>query len=158
MNKDRRDARSIFTGVRPAILIVTVVIASFYLWGALRLGLVNYGTPGPGVFPLLSALLVITMALASFLEMAAHEPKVDQPIEDRSRLLIYTGAMLLWALSFSYLGFVTSSAIAILIVVVLGEGQSLVFGFAVTVTCTLISWFLFQKVLSVPLPAGMLFR
>lgn len=158
MEKYPRNAISMFTGVRAVILFSLILGGAAYVWGALKLGLVYYGTPGAGLFPLLSGVLVVAMAVISLFEISSDKAAASDPIENWSRLAIYSVGTLFWALTFSYLGFTISSAIAIFVATLFAERQGVITSGVITAVSIAVSWAFFYKMLSVPLPSGILFR
>ncbi|MCC7426876.1 MAG: tripartite tricarboxylate transporter TctB family protein [Alphaproteobacteria bacterium] len=125
----------------------------------------DYFEPGPGLFPLATALLVagsaalaVGVAVRARLRAsgAADEGAMPSSVEDRSRLLIYAGIAILWPLAFEPMGFLLSSALALLAAFRIGERMAWLPSLLFAAGSVLAGWLLFERMLGVPLPRGLL--
>jgi putative tricarboxylic transport membrane protein len=121
---------------------------------AWRLGLWQAGAPGPGLFPLLAALMLFGTSIGAAMQrpgdLGGAEPA------DRTRLLRYALAMLAFAIAFGLLGVVLATFG--FVVGVLRGIERLRWSQALAVAALLaaLSWIVFRQLLGVPLPAGLL--
>jgi len=121
---------------------------------ALHLGLWRYGSPGPGLFPFLAALLLLATALAA-LRDRGEQAEGAEPI-DRPRFLRYGAAILVFMLLLKPLGALLAS-IGLFLAVLRGiERRSWLAAASVALVAAVGSWGLFRETLGVPLPRGLL--
>lgn len=121
---------------------------------ALDLGLWRYGTPGPGLFPFLAALLLLGTALAAARERQETASEAE-PV-DRPRFLRYGLVVLAFTLLLKPLGTILAS-IGLFLAVLRGiERRSWLAAVSVALTAAVGSWGLFRETLGVPLPRGLL--
>lgn len=121
---------------------------------ALNLGLWRYGTPGPGLFPFLAALLLLGTALAA-LRGTGEQAGETEPV-DRPRFLRYGLVVLTFTLLLKPLGTILAS-IALFLAVLRGiERRSWLAAASVALVAAVGSWGLFRETLGVPLPRGLL--
>lgn len=145
---------------RFAALALTA-IALGALAPALRLGLWRAGVPGPGLFPFLSAVLLLLMGLVTAMsrpsaeEAAQAEEAEDGPVDPR-RLVGYGAAIAAFGLIMKPLG--TAVAVTSLLIAVLRgiERQPWLLSLGLAFGLAILSWGLFEHLLGVPLPRGVL--
>ena len=130
------------------LLGATGIVAALEAWRSMPMG--TAGDPGPGAVPLVLGLAVGALALATAL--ARNWPR-GAPIE-RGRALGVASALVGWVLALPYLGFASTTVIALL---VLGRaigpapiGRLLVFALLMGGGASL----LFGTLLRLPLPRG----
>jgi putative tricarboxylic transport membrane protein len=119
----------------------------------------EYVQPGPGLFPAISAALSAICAAAALLDaLRARRRGVaaeTEPTEWR-RLLVYAAIVLAWPASFATLGFAVSSLLALALLMKLGEGMGWVASLGIAAATVALGWLLFERLLGVPLPHGVL--
>jgi len=137
-----------------AALGFLLLFALAWLWLSLRMPLWEYVQPGPGLFPAIAAGLAALCAAAALIvtrgAAAAHE------LVEWRRLLVYLAVVLLWPACFASAGFVVSSFVALALLLRLGERLSWIAAFGSAALATGAGWLLFERLLGVPLPHGML--
>jgi len=142
-------------------LVGPVLLASigvFAIHGSIGLGLWRGDIPGPGLYPLIcSAILTGLCLLAVLVEIVRHRPpEIQGEPMLWLRLGLYVVSLLVFAVLIEPLGFMPTSVLALMLAMRAGEGrpwsQSLVISLAGSVAI----WFLFDRLLGVPLPAGVL--
>ena len=89
---------------------------------SLRLGLWRQSSPGEGLFPFLTALAMVTFSVAALVrdwirrEPARPRADSDRTTSDRTGLIrvgAYLGALVFYAVSLEFLGFIAATAITI---------------------------------------------
>jgi putative tricarboxylic transport membrane protein len=128
-----------------------VLSLGYPLWGDFQ--------PGPGLFPAIAAGLAVLCALgafggALFAARGAVPARGEAPVW--RRLLVYVAILLLWAASFSTLGFVVSGAVALTLLMRAGEGMGWPHSLGIAGLIIALGWLLFEVLLGVPLPHGVL--
>lgn len=121
---------------------------------AWRLGLWHGGAPGPGLFPLLAALMLLGTSIGA--AMQCPEDLGGAEPADRTRLLKHALAMAAFAIAFGFLGVVPATFG--FVVGVLRGIERLRWSQALAIAAVLaaMSWIVFRQLLGVPLPAGLL--
>jgi putative tricarboxylic transport membrane protein len=120
---------------------------------ALRLGLWLGGTPGPGLFPFLAALMLLGASIAAFFQSPAHAE--DSEPADRRRLVGYAAAISVFAAAFSLLGSIIATFGFLVGVLRAIERLRWSYALAIATTLAVLSWMVFRQLLGVPLPAGL---
>jgi putative tricarboxylic transport membrane protein len=126
-----------------------VAAAVAALWQAWEWGFLDFGMPGPGLFPALAAGLMGVSALIALRRRApAPEPA------DRLRLFAYIAAILGFALLLEPLGM--TACVALLLLALLGGLERMRWQVVVPVTAlgSASCFLLFDKLLKVPMPRG----
>ena len=121
---------------------------------AWRLGLWQAGAPGPGLFPLLAALMLLGTSIGTAMQrpgdLGGAEPA------DRTRLLKHALAMAAFAIAFALLG-VVPATFGFVVAVLRGiEWLRWFQALAIAAVLAALSWIVFRQLLGVPLPAGLL--
>jgi putative tricarboxylic transport membrane protein len=133
------------------------------LFAARKLPLMSEFGPGSGFFPtLLSGLLVILSLMIIIsawwrnrrVKTSQETPKILGP--DKKKYFIYLGLFFAFSLFFATLGYTLSLVLFLGIILKYGEKQSWKTTFGVVIISGLVSYFLFVKFLSIPLPEGIL--
>ncbi len=132
-----------------------LLFALGWLWLALRLPLWEYVQPGPGLFPAIAAALSALCAAAALL-FTRGEDSVEEKAPEWRRLLVYLAVVLLWPAGFAPAGFVVSSLVALTLMLRLGERLGWIAAFGGAALATGAGWLLFERLLGVPLPHGVL--
>ncbi|MBA3518508.1 MAG: tripartite tricarboxylate transporter TctB family protein [Rhizobiales bacterium] len=124
---------------------------------ALRYGIWVDAGPGPGLFPLIAALLIVIASPAVALELARPVPAQpdtgDEHVGTPGRLLTYMAVALAWPFLLEPLGYAPASAVAVLVLLVAG-GVGWIASLAVTAAAVGGSYLLFDTLLEVPLPGS----
>jgi putative tricarboxylic transport membrane protein len=126
---------------------------------SLRYPLWEFVQPGPGLFPAIAAglaaccaagALAFTLAARRRGSAAEAEPIVWP------RLLVYGAIVLAWPASFATLGFAVSGIVALTLLLRAGEGMGWLASLGIAGGTVAAGWLLFEKLLGVPLPHGVL--
>jgi len=145
-----------------ALLLLLGVVG---IIAARRHAMWDFFEPGPGLFPLAAALLVagsaalaLAAALRARLRGAAAAGAAAEPaqVAEWPRLLVYAAVAILWPLAFEPLGFLLSSALALLAAFRIGERMAWPASLLFAGATVLAGWLLFERMLGVPLPRGLL--
>lgn len=111
-------ARLVAHAVLAAIGLVALAIS-------LRLGLWRQSSPGEGLFPFLTALAMVTFSVAGlvrdWMQRAAPSPRA---VRDRTGLIrvgAYLGALVFYAVSLEFLGFIVATALTITFILRVAE-------------------------------------
>jgi putative tricarboxylic transport membrane protein len=128
-----------------------VLSLGYPLWGDFQ--------PGPGLFPSMAAGLAVACALGALggtfvVARRAAAARGEAPVW--RRLLVYVAIVLLWAASFATLGFAISGVIALTLLMRAGEGMGWLPSLGVAGITVALGWLLFEVLLGVPLPHGVL--
>ncbi|MCC7271864.1 MAG: tripartite tricarboxylate transporter TctB family protein [Alphaproteobacteria bacterium] len=157
-------ARRVAAGDAAALVAILVLVA-LAGWRSLGYGVWSYGEPGPGLFPfLVCALAGIcgVVALAATLAGDAPAAEIDPDAAQQEgpmmwgKLALYVGVIAAWPWLMAPLGFVLSTAAALFVVLRLAEGMAWGPAAAVLVGTVGASWLVFERILGVPLPHGLL--
>ena len=138
----------------------------FFLFGAsFIIGSLRYPTwdrygPGPGFFPLLLGILFSALSLLLLIGSIARQEEADKK-EDGSQSPIHRTVLYLFVLFgfyffFERLGFLLTLFFFMTGVLYLFGKRSIRSSLSISVLTTLFSYLIFARLLSVPLPAGIL--
>ncbi len=131
-----------------------VIVALVAAVAAVRMGVWRSGAPGPGLFPLSAALLLLVASLGVAVQ-TGPEDGAQEPV-DRPRLLRYGAAIAVFGLVLKPLGAVVAT-VGLLVAILRGvERQPWAFSFGIALTLAFLSWAVFRHLLGVPLPRGIL--
>ena len=145
------------------IAAVCVLIGVIYLIGALNLPETNLAKdPGPKVFPIVGAVIVIASSAAILLKRYDNEPKAVYTKEQWKKAVIMLGLFIVYLLMLWILGFLISTPIILLVssYMFTDEGvkvalwKRVVFALALT----FFLYWIFAKVLVMLLPTGMILK
>ncbi len=145
------------------IAAVCVLIGVIYLIGALNLPETNLAKdPGPKVFPIVGAVIVIVSSAAILLKRYDNEPKAVYTKEQWRKAVIMIGLFVVYLLMLWVLGFLISTPIILLVssYMFTDEGvkvalwKRVVFALALT----FFLYWIFAKVLVMLLPTGMILK
>lgn len=145
------------------IAAVCVLIGVIYLIGALNLPETNLAKdPGPKVFPIVGAVIVIASSAAILLKRYDNEPKAVYTKEQWKKAVIMLGLFIVYLLMLWVLGFLISTPIILLVssYMFTDEGvkvalwKRVVFALALT----FFLYWIFAKVLVMLLPTGMILK
>ncbi len=161
---DMAGRRAVAWGDVAALAAILALVAAAGL-RSVSYGLWTYGEPGAGLFPLIAcAVAGICGALALAGALAGREVAVvddgDAAQQDGpvlwGKLVLYGAVVLAWPWLLVPLGFVLSTVIALFVVLRLAEGMGWRMLAVVLAVAVAASWLLFDRLLGVPLPPGIL--
>jgi putative tricarboxylic transport membrane protein len=136
-----------------------VAVATFGVWGALRLPIGRPSSPEPGFVPLVEAILLglSGMALIGQASRASSDKTVSWPTAEARRMVLHLAiALSAYVLLLSVLGFVPSTFLFVLVAVRAWRRYSLWVSAAYAVGVTILLQLTFRVALSMPLPQGLL--
>ncbi len=139
------------------VVVLAATVAALAL--ALRHPLWEYFQPGPGLFPALAAglsALCATAALGTALLARRRGIVAPAPATEHRRLVVYLVVVLAWPATFASLGFAVSSLAALVLLLRLGEGLRWPIALGIAALTVALGWLLFERLLGVPLPHGLL--
>jgi putative tricarboxylic transport membrane protein len=135
-------------------------LAVLILFEASRLAFGSIRVPQTGFFPSILAILLLFLSIALLVQTCrqAGGESGEQPITSEAwiRISITLAAMLGFALVLEKLGFLLSTFSAMLVLLRVIEPQKWPRVIVVALATALISYFLFARLLNIPLPAGVL--
>src|SRR5262245_10563694 len=127
---------------------------------ALRLGLWRQNSPGEGLFPFLAALAMVGLSAAGLgRDWIKRSAAQGQATGDRGGLLrvaAYLGALVFYAASLEFLGFITASALTLVFILRFAERYSWLATLALTAGTVIGCQILFVLWLGAILPTGTL--
>ena len=127
---------------------------------SLRLGLWRQNSPGEGLFPFLMALAMVAFSAAGLARDCIKLKSAPSPVTgDRSgliRVALYLGALVFYAGSLEFLGFIVATAIAITFILRFAERYSWLATLALTAGTIIGCHVLFVLWLGAILPTGTL--
>jgi hypothetical protein len=143
-----------------AVLAVVGLVA---LAISLRLGVWRQNSPGEGLFPFLTALAMVGLSGAGLARDWLKHKDAQGPAAagDRSgliRVAAYLGALVFYAASLEFLGFIVASAITLIFILRLAERYSWLATLALTAGTVIGCQVLFVLWLGAILPTGMLWE
>ena len=126
---------------------------------SLRLGLWRQSSPGEGLFPFLTALAMVAFSVAGLVrDWMKRAAAPARTVRDRTGLIrvgAYLGALVLYAVSLEFLGFIVATAVTITFILpsrALSRAASLALTSGTVVGCQV----LFELWLGAMLPTGTL--
>jgi len=136
-----------------------LLLSASYLGASSRLPFGELARPGAGVFPLLVGVLLVIGSLSTLWEglRTSAAEQVELPAgRDRLRLLVLLAALFVYILALPWLGQLIASALfLILLMRVLSDvAWPRVIVYSLIISATL--YFIFVRLLNVPMPRGML--
>ena len=163
MNADPRLRRLLADSAGLLAVLLFVAIAGSQ---AVRYGLWERLEPGPGLFPFLVCILAGLCASVALAGLAIdYLAGIDPPAGDEEegegpflwrKVTIYVVALVAWPLVFAWLGWLISTAIALVLIMRFAEAMSWRECLIVAAGALAGSWLLFVRLLEVPLPKGVL--
>ena len=138
---------------------VLVGVATFGVWGALRLPIGRPGSPEPGFVPLVVAILLglSGVALIAQARRASNDKAVRWPTAEARRMVLYLAiALTAYVLLMWILGFVPSTFLFLLVAVGAWRRYSLWVSTVYAAGVTLLLQLTFRVALGMPLPNGLL--
>jgi len=134
----------------PLALAALAGAALFIAWDY---GLWSFGAPGAGLMPSLAATV---LAVTSLLALRDKPPAEEEADPDPRRLAFYTVALVVLLPAILAVGMLPALALFIVFCLKLAERMSWRSTLAIAVGATAGSWLLFERLLQVQLPRGML--
>ena len=135
-------------------------LGGLILFEASRLDFGSIRVPRTGFFPSILAILLLFFSIALLVQTCrqAVGESGEQPIKSDAwiRISITLAAMLGFALVLEKLGFLLSTFSVMLVLLRVIEPQKWPRVIAVALATALVSYFLFARLLNIPLPAGVL--
>ncbi|MBI5969056.1 MAG: tripartite tricarboxylate transporter TctB family protein [Deltaproteobacteria bacterium] len=137
--------------------ITALLLSALYLVGALGYPMGTLDRPGPGLYPLFTGILLVIASIGSLVTNLLNqlEKKINFPRgKDLGRVLTVIGGTIAYVLLLPYAGHLLASmAIVFIVLQTMGlPSWPLKIGF--TIAIALGSFYLFDTLLSVPLPRG----
>lgn len=137
--------------------IVILIFGGAYLVEGIRIPPAAFGDPlGPRIFP---TILGISMAACGAFLVIRPEPRGGQPIlvpRSFMQVLILCALLILYALSLPWLGYVLATFLLVWIATLIMGDRSFIRGLVVSAVFSAGVFFLFTRVLTIPLPLGFL--
>ncbi len=118
-----------------------------------RLGLGTLRQPGPGLWPFLVSLALCVFAVASLL---GDRGEIDPDTLPLRRMLLGVLSLALYILGFEYLGVVLPTLLVLLLWLRVLARETWRSSLVIAVASTAALWAIFDLLLGVPLPAGVL--
>jgi putative tricarboxylic transport membrane protein len=142
-----------------SLLLFLLALFAFLETGKFKIG--TLGEPKEGMFPLILSLALGGLSVLSLIIAFIGGPEASPTEEEDGviiwkKLISYIVALLAYAFLFDYLGYFMSSLIVLFFVLRFAEGVELVISLAVTFCTLIISYLVFDLLLLVPLPKGIL--
>jgi putative tricarboxylic transport membrane protein len=143
--------------------LVLLVFGVVLLFAARQLPFIGEFGPSSGFFPTLLSALLILVSLIIVLrawfqgrrtKTSERTPRILGP--NKKKYFLYLGLFFAFSLFFPQLGYTLSMVLFLGIVLKYGEKQSWETTFGVVLVSGVVSYFLFVKFLSIPLPEGIL--
>ena len=148
-----RKANFIASGLFTAFAIFIITISSKYPPS-------NHGVPGPGVFPIIIATLIILSAIALIVVTLKSSAKGDTEVDLKSKNIInvyiaMTG-LVIYLVLLPMLGFVSTTFVMLLLYVRWFSKRAWWKCIVISLVFTLAIFFLFGTVLNVPMRFGLI--
>jgi putative tricarboxylic transport membrane protein len=142
-----------------AAFLLLAALGAAAAWRAMAYGLSHQGEPGTGLFPFIAGAFTAVIAVGAFaveLGAPAGAAAAREGPTLWCKLSLYVAVILVWPWLLVPLGFLVSTALALLVVMRFAERMRWAPTLGVLVAAALASWLLFERVLGVPLPRGWL--
>lgn len=143
-----------------AASLILAGLAGLILYEASQLAFGSIRVPQTGFFPSILAILLLFFSIALLVQTCRQAGGTggEQPIKNEAwtRISITLAAMLGFALVLERLGFLLSTFTVMLLLLRVIEPQKWSRVIVVALATALVSYFLFARLLNIPLPAGVL--
>jgi putative tricarboxylic transport membrane protein len=133
--------------------LALAALAGGALFIAWDYGLWSFGAPGAGLMPSVAAAVLAVTSLLTLREKPPAEEEVDP---DPRRLAFYTAALVVLLPAILAVGMLPALALFIVFCLKLAERMSWRSTLAIAIGATAGSWLLFERLLQVQLPRGVL--
>ena len=141
------------------LLLVILGIAMLLL--SMQIPVKNSSTdPGSRLFPVMASILQIVCGAGILISAGKSTDKQFLPAQGWKKLGMAFGVMIAYTLALKYIGFVVSTLVFLYVVVTMLAGEEKVAVWKkilYSVVVTGLAWLVFQRVLSMNLPTGILF-
>jgi putative tricarboxylic transport membrane protein len=137
--------------------VFLMAVGVFAIFEAKNMGTGNFSEPGPGLFPLLSGIILLTFSLISLLISSLKKiPKAPRVMEQRNVLnvLCVLGTVLLFRFFLPVLGYIFTALITLVLLIKIVGGQRWSHTIVWSMIFTGLSYLLFGKWLMVQFPRG----
>ena len=141
-----------------------MVVGSLFCVGSIILGLGEPSEPGPGFFPFLMAICLISFSFIHFVSCLRRDRRIDVTTGKSfcpesggmKRILFTILGLFVFTIAISYMGFALTTFLFILFILrsIGRQKWSVVFLISILITC--FSYFIFKLWLKVDLPSGYL--
>lgn len=138
-------------------VFILVALYTFFKAGTFPEGVM--GVPGPGYFPRILSLIVILLAaieLISSYRDKEEEEEIKLFAKENARVWVSLGFIILYFIGLSYLGFIISTIIFMLVMLMYFRIRNIIVLVAVPIGLTTFLYFIFTILLKVQLPIGKL--
>lgn len=140
-------------------LLILAIAAGMILW-SLKLPVGTINSPGPGLFPLILAVLLAVLSAGLIFEQVRGGFNTgfvaDVVREEGARVAVFCVLYFAHVLTFERVGFILSTGVFLVFVYVLILRKGIVTATAYAVFVTVPIYLIFDRLLSVSLPAGLL--
>lgn len=149
-----RKANYLASGLFSAFAILIITIASKYPPS-------NHGVPGPGMFPIIVAILIlvsaVTLALTTFLQRNTEDSPIGLTSRDNVNVYVTMVGLIIYTVLLPMLGFISTTAVMLLLYIKWFSKRSWLKCIIISVIFTMGIYLLFGLVLNVPMRFGLLF-
>jgi hypothetical protein len=135
-----------------ALILAIIAIAAMFM--AFQMGIWSKGTPRPGLFPLLSSVLLFAMTVAGVLVRSASEDEGAPPVQ-HLRMVKYCAVIIGFLMAIEIVGTAIAAALFLFVVLKGIEDVSWKRATAVALGVAVVTVGLFEQFLGVPLPTGL---
>lgn len=140
--------------------VLMLTIAAVMIPWSLTLPLGTVNSPGPGLFPLVLAVLLALLSIGLIIEQVKEGFStrfVTEVLrEEGVQVAMFCALYFAYALTFERAGFILSTGMFLVLVYVLVLRKSILAAIAYAALVTVPIYWLFDRLLSVSLPAGLL--
>ena len=144
--------------------LLWVGFGALFIVGSLQQGLIRRGAPGPGFVPFITGIILVVLALMVLLPslFGKHwegEGMVEKFFPERGslkRILLAIAALVAYGLAVNYAGYFITTFVFMIFACRLMEPEKWRTVLIVSLATAGISYFLFIRLLDVPLPIGIL--
>jgi putative tricarboxylic transport membrane protein len=136
--------------------LLVLAIAVFGVVGSSKLRIWSEGEPGEGLFPLLLSLLLGALSAVSLVRSAPASAPVEGLSPNRWKVLAYAIALVTYAGLFVVIGYLLTTLVVFTALLRLAERLSWTRTLAVALGTVIVTYLLFERLLHVPLPRGVL--
>ena len=141
------------------VYVISLILSSIYLVGALGYPMGTMDQPGPGRYPVFVGILLLIASAGSLVDtlLKPAEGIVEWPRgRDFGRVLAVTAGTAAYAIMLPYAGHLIASVVTIFVVLHTMGLHSWPAKIGLAIAIALSSYYLFDVILNVPLPKGVL--
>jgi putative tricarboxylic transport membrane protein len=139
--------------------LVFLIFSLIGLFFGYRLPVGTPSKPGAGLFPFYLSVILLLLSLALFLKSLSKESKMRDIVKIGSRwkkLILSVIGLVAFAYVLKPVGFVLSSLFIFLLIMKFVEGRTWKITLVISISFTVIFYFVSVKYLNIPLPKGIL--